>query len=92
MTRLPYLLGSCTPRQSISFLDRMAEKRSVDLGILGWFGIQLSHMQGGEKPQKMEVYTRNQGVGEFCGGSCIKECTAHFGESVLPLVCKTCPD
>lgn len=70
----------------------MAEKRSVDLGILNWLGIKLSHMHGVEKEQKMEVYERNQGIGEFCGQTCVKDCTKEFGPLLLPRICKTCPD
>ncbi len=34
---------------------------------------------------------RAQGIGEFCGGSCIQECTTTFGDG-LPIACRTCPN
>jgi len=35
--------------------------------------------------------TRNQTIGQFCGSSCIKECTAVFGDGIAN-ACRTCPD
>lgn len=34
---------------------------------------------------------RGQRIGEFCGGSCLKECTQYFGDG-LAAACRTCPN
>lgn len=34
---------------------------------------------------------RAQRIGEFCGGSCLKECMQYFGDG-LAAACRTCPN
>lgn len=34
---------------------------------------------------------RAQGIGEFCGKSCLAKCTQYFGDG-LAQVCRTCPN
>lgn len=32
-----------------------------------------------------------QTIGEFCGGSCLEDCTRYFGDG-LAQACRTCPN
>ena len=34
---------------------------------------------------------REQVIGEFCGGTCVEDCAAYFGDG-LSQVCRTCPN
>ena len=33
----------------------------------------------------------NQTIGQFCGGSCVTDCTRYFGDG-LAHACRTCPN
>lgn len=87
MTRLPYLLAHTTPRESEPYLERQAERRAVDMAILGMVGVKLPWHENG----KAEVKKQDQGIGEYCQGKCISECTMAFGEA-LWMACRTCPN
>jgi hypothetical protein len=54
----------------------------------------LSNLLGGKfkAPNLMKAPGKKQGVGEYCGGKSLKECTKLFGDGTLPRICATCPD
>jgi hypothetical protein len=57
--------------------------------VLGFCGVTLPWLED-VKRDTLHV-KRNQTIGQFCGGSCIQECTAVFGDG-LANACRTCPD
>jgi hypothetical protein len=86
MTRLPYLLAHVTPRHAEPYLLRQVERRKFERSVMAFIGVKLDPDGPEALPMK-----RDQGIGEFCGGSCIQECTAQFGKA-LRLACRTCPE
>lgn len=89
MGRLPYLLAHVTPRESRPYLRRAIERRATDLALLGFLGVTLPE----DGPEKVPLPERKEDVviGGFCGRSCVKECTALFGENLWQ-ACRTCPN
>ncbi|MGH7260866.1 MAG: hypothetical protein ACREI9_09315 [Nitrospiraceae bacterium] len=73
-----------TPSESKLYLERMAERRSVDRALLAFMGVT---------PPTVEEPKRRDGkVGGFCGGTCVQACQTLFGIDGLAMACRTCPD
>lgn len=85
LTKLGSILAEWGPAESEPYLRRCLERQVVDRAILGWCGVELPWLT--DKP----AATRVQRIGEFCGGSCLEECRAYFGDG-LAQACRTCPN
>ena len=62
----------------------------MERAVLGFCGVTLPWL-GETSATGAKSATRNQTIGQFCGSSCIKECTAVFGDGIAN-ACRTCPD
>lgn len=85
VTKLRVICAEWGPAESDPYLRRCLEREAVDRAILGFCGVQLPWMT--DAPQAK----RAQGIGEFCGKSCLAECTQYFGDG-LAQACRTCPN
>ena len=82
VTKVPVAL-TWTPKDAGRYLERMAERRSVDRALLGFMGI---------KPPELHDAPRTDGkVGGYCEGKCVAACETLFGDG-LWLACRTCPN
>jgi hypothetical protein len=94
---VPYLLAHVTVAESEPFLQRQAERRAVDLALLGFLGVKLPWQAlpagAGTDGRRKELPMAKEDVkiGGFCGGACVKECGATFGEALWQ-ACRTCPN
>lgn len=61
--------------------------RATEAAILGFCGVKVQDLL--EPPSAGR--SARQGIGQFCGGTCIRECTSQFGDG-LWRACLTCPN
>lgn len=74
------------------FMQRMMEKRAVDLALLGFCGVQLPWLNSHGKVKKaLPMMQADVTIGGYCHGDGIADCTRQFGVA-LWLCCRTCPD
>lgn len=63
--------------------------RATEAAILGFCGVKLEDLI---RPSALSPHpSAGQGIGQFCGGTCIRECTQQFGDG-LWRACRTCPN
>ena len=70
----------------------MAEKRSVDLAILGFFGVKLPWLnsRGGQR-KELPMVKEDVVIGGYCNGEGVQACGDAFGVALWQ-ACRTCPD
>lgn len=90
MTKLNYVLECVTPAQAKPFLERMAERRMVDVGLLSFFGVKLPWLEVNEQKKALPMRQEDVTIGGYCKGSCVRECQALFGVALWQ-ACRTCP-
>jgi hypothetical protein len=61
----------------------------MERAVLSFCGVTLPWLFA-ESP-KVASHAKQQAIGQFCGGSCVTECTAIFGDG-LAHACRTCPN
>lgn len=61
----------------------------MERAVLSFCGVTLPWLSA--ETAKAADQKKQQTIGQFCGGSCIKECAVVFGDG-LANACRTCPN
>ncbi len=59
----------------------------MELAVLAYLGVKLPWLD----PQPAPAIPQDQSVGKACAGRLIEPCQTFFGQTQLPIACRTCP-
>jgi hypothetical protein len=95
VSQLPYILTRQRVRDSEPFLQRMAERRTMDQAVLAYLGVKLPWLEPehavSHSMLMMPERKEDVKLGGFCGGTFIETCGKDFGEA-LWIACRSCPN
>lgn len=61
----------------------------MERAVLSFCGVSLPWLSA--ESATATDRAKQQSIGQFCGGSCVAECTTVFGDG-LAQACRTCPN
>lgn len=91
ITKRDEILWNYTPGECesyIEFKEREIVFRESFIGLMVAFGFQDPQ----HSSKRILKAKKNQGIGEYCKGADVEECTKYFGKDVLKRVCASCPN
>ena len=92
ITKVEWIEQHVTVEAAKPYLQRMQERRAVDLAILGLCGVQLPWLNShGHVKKALPMVREDVVIGGYCHGRGVSDCTKQFG-AALWLACRTCPD